>query len=294
MSNLYHYTSMQGTLGVLSSGRLWATDVRFLNDSNEFEHALKFAKGFSREMFMDDDYLERFGWAVAYYIDHLYPENLFVTSFSQKPDLLSQWRGYCPAGGGVCMGFSEELIAEFCNRNKYRLEQCSYELDTQAHQVQSLIHEALKLFPIPPIARHEFEKLSTSDKVRVMDEYSSSLQKSPFLEKSRAAVNWLCGEMMELAPRFKDNGFHEEAEWRLIAKDPKEELRFRTSSNSTYLVPYVELEIFAQVTSRALVEIIVGPNPNQDRCVLSIRQLLIARGLKHVEVFKSSIPFNNW
>jgi hypothetical protein len=41
---LAHYTSASGLTGVLSSKLLWATHIRFLNDSKEFVHAVSLAK----------------------------------------------------------------------------------------------------------------------------------------------------------------------------------------------------------------------------------------------------------
>lgn len=32
---LWHYTNADGFAGVVKSGRVWATDVRFLNDTEE-------------------------------------------------------------------------------------------------------------------------------------------------------------------------------------------------------------------------------------------------------------------
>lgn len=37
---LYHYTDQHGLLGILTSGRIWATDVLHLNDSSEVRYAL--------------------------------------------------------------------------------------------------------------------------------------------------------------------------------------------------------------------------------------------------------------
>ena len=36
---LWHYTSIQGFCGITSSKNIFATDIRFLNDSSEFIHA---------------------------------------------------------------------------------------------------------------------------------------------------------------------------------------------------------------------------------------------------------------
>lgn len=40
---LYHYTDQTGLLGIINEQELWATDVRFLNDTEEFEAGFKIA-----------------------------------------------------------------------------------------------------------------------------------------------------------------------------------------------------------------------------------------------------------
>lgn len=36
---LYHYTSFKGLLGIVDSQVLWASDVRYMNDSAEMKHS---------------------------------------------------------------------------------------------------------------------------------------------------------------------------------------------------------------------------------------------------------------
>jgi hypothetical protein len=43
---LYHYTTTDALLGILQAGSLWATDIRFLNDSTEFT--------FARDLFVNE------------------------------------------------------------------------------------------------------------------------------------------------------------------------------------------------------------------------------------------------
>jgi hypothetical protein len=35
---LYHYTDQRGLLGILRSQSIWATHIRYLNDSSEYNH----------------------------------------------------------------------------------------------------------------------------------------------------------------------------------------------------------------------------------------------------------------
>jgi len=40
--------------------------------------------------------LRRFGAMLYEHLESVKGEEIYVASFSEKPDLLSQWRGYCP------------------------------------------------------------------------------------------------------------------------------------------------------------------------------------------------------
>ena len=39
-ATLYHYTSLQGLMGIIESRKLRASDVRYMNDSTELTYAL--------------------------------------------------------------------------------------------------------------------------------------------------------------------------------------------------------------------------------------------------------------
>jgi hypothetical protein len=291
---LYHYTSLHGLLGILLSESLWATDVKFLNDANEFEHALSFAKHATSELLMDQDYYEQFAFDVRDALENLRPKNLFITSFSEKPDLLSQWRGYCPVGAGICIGFDKTIISEFCNLRGYSLKKCSYEETDHVKQVLSLIDQCERGYPRNAITLNDFEKLGIPEKLDAMQAYRELISHEPNSTKVKSAIDLFCSDISELAPTFKDNGFHEEAEWRLIAKNPSEQVKFRVNSNSTYLIPFVELNIMKEFSMTAIKEIIVGPNANQARTIASLRHLLKEKEMTFVNLKSSSIPYNNW
>lgn len=292
MDTLYHYTSLNGILGILGSQTIWATHASYLNDSSEFFHGLSFAKQVAGGIFMDDDYLAAFGWAVRHGLEAVSADNLYVASFSEKPDLLSQWRGYCPAGAGICLGFAVPQLKSFCDAKGYRLEQCFYEHPEQFQRVEALVRECFEMFPKPRLTRREYESLDSKAKVDADFAYRLRTSEGPEKPQADAAVQWLCAEVAELAPLFKNEGFHEEKEWRIVAKEPKGQIKFRASSS--YLAPYVELELFSDAARPALREVIIGPNPNQGRCQMSISMLLESTGLTDVDVKVSSIPFNSW
>jgi hypothetical protein len=142
------------------------------------------------------------------------------------------------------------------------------------------------------LTRKDYEQLDS--KVRVNAEIDYRLQTAEGSDKPQAdaAVSWFCTEISELAPLFKNEGFHEEAEWRIVAKEPQETVQFR--ANSSYLAPYVELEVLSGAAESALREVIIGPNPNQSRCATSIKMMLASCGLGGIKVLTSPLPFNSW
>jgi hypothetical protein len=42
---LYHYTDVHGVYGIIQDQAIWASNIRYLNDSQEFDFAVMLAKG---------------------------------------------------------------------------------------------------------------------------------------------------------------------------------------------------------------------------------------------------------
>ena len=103
---IFHYTSISGLIGIISSHQLWASDCRYLNDGTELSYA--------NEIFFSE--LEKLNLAPIEGRDggYVIPSGaldyfrMFITCFCEKGDLLSQWRGY-----GIDQGYSLGF-----NRNK--------------------------------------------------------------------------------------------------------------------------------------------------------------------------------
>lgn len=289
---LFHYTSQMGLIGILQAHGIWATQTHFLNDSSEFGHALNFAKRVAGDDYYMDDYHEAFGWALRAALGKVSGDDVFVSSFSERPDLLSQWRGYCPGGSGFCLGFEKSAIHDFCDENGFSLQKCIYDPDEQHAKIRELAVACLQMFPSDGVTREEYDEMGSKAQVDRSVDLHEFVSKGPGKIQADAAVDWFCKEIAEIAPLFKNNGFHEEAEWRVIARNPSAPLKFR--SGTSYVIPYIELGILAGTKKDILREVIVGPNPNQYRCKKGAGIILSSLGYDKAEVFTSAIPFNNW
>src|SRR6266404_2318800 len=111
---LYHYTTQSGLLGIIGSRKMWVTHTQYLNDRREFLHAVDLVR---------DELGNRLKTSSASVTRHQLLQmeemlqsspqsiNVCVCSFSEEPDLLSQWRAY---GGpaGFAIGFPGEFVKE--------------------------------------------------------------------------------------------------------------------------------------------------------------------------------------
>ena len=97
-ADLYHYTSAEGLVGIITSGTLWASDMLSLNDTSEAEYAWNLTGQILDEYNADvpEQHRHRFKTQLREYMFRRYTP--FVACFCQNGDLLSQWRGY--GGGG--------------------------------------------------------------------------------------------------------------------------------------------------------------------------------------------------
>ena len=137
-SPVYHYCSVQALQGIITSQRFRLTNVYFMNDSMEVE----WFKGVCRNVLDErkdeitqhsvvtqsppnmtaggdgtssssssisiahsDYHAHLHRWLSERTFDHVY-----VGSFSQVQDDLSQWRGYADNGAGVSIGFDLNAI----------------------------------------------------------------------------------------------------------------------------------------------------------------------------------------
>jgi hypothetical protein len=289
---LYHYTNFPGLLGILGSQSIWASSCSYLNDSTEFNHSLGFAKQIAGGIFENDDYPEAFGWQLRHGLESLAPEDLYVASFSEKGDLLSQWRGYCPSGAGVSIGFDRSALDSYCTDHNYRFSKCIYDHEAQVLAISTMVQSCLEIYPKPSVSRGEYELLSSKDKLDWNITYRMRTAEGAESAQAESAIQMFSEKLFEVAPLFKNFGFHEETEWRIVAYRPSEEQKFRTGPS--YLIPYIEIPFIKACGGEAIREIVIGPNPDQRRCAASIERLLISRKLGHVGIRMSSIPFSAW
>ncbi len=211
---LFHYTTPEGFIGIVTSKTLWASDMLSLNDASEAEYPQRVITAIFDQLRFPPEHslaFEAFKTQLVEYTFRGYTP--FVTCFCENGDLLSQWRGYGNQGEGFSLGFSVPWLISLEKRG-FRLQRVIYD----RRQQEMLIHEFLTMaFSLVPK-----DHLSPEDEVTFW--------------KIAAAC---------LAPwfvMFKDAAFQEEREWRIVnANPPNTMMQFRRAGNR--IVPYVNILI---------------------------------------------------
>src|SRR3954462_12802743 len=140
---LYHYTTQPGLLGITNAREIWATQVRYLNDASEFQHAVSIAEDIATGMVEKAPYTTR-GYAERLLkgVQETAGVNICVASFSEVGDDLSQWRAY-GKGSGYSLGFSHAHLSGVAESAGWILAPCIYEDSEQRSLLRSLLEATL-------------------------------------------------------------------------------------------------------------------------------------------------------
>lgn len=236
-----HYTSVEGVMGMVRDEKLWATNIKFLNDQQEFQHAFDMLRTIlAQPQIAPKSHTELFTQFQDFVTRRLRGEekynsgSVFTLSFSARPDLLSQWRGYCPENNGYCVMYDAEDVlaavrAEFENAH---LVECVYDKEAKEKPFREILN------------RHWQSYVLAADDTKARE----------------AIVYQLSKEIRLLAAYFKDASFSEEQEHRIVVLYEyvgASNVKFRSGRSS--IVPYLELP----APRTAIKKVIIGPNRNQ-------------------------------
>lgn len=202
---LYHYTDSAAMKAVLEYGRLWFSDIRYLNDHNEYKEGEKIIQSVfeAKAAGLPAANTTKIMTHLKSYFGSSKASYTLIGSFSRGEDLLSQWRGYCPKVGGYALEFEIDQLKDFCAP----LHECIYDDNAKIANAESLFDVA--------------ERVIVQGKG----------DKSKFFQTTWANI-----------AKFKNSGFSEEKEARAVIfkKQNDPAIRFRTRDN--LLIPYIEVD----------------------------------------------------
>lgn len=315
---LYHYTTQAGLLGILADKNIRATHLRYLNDTSEGQIVSKALSHEIIDRFDADDFLKyldltpatsdekikcsdeeirntaisSISWATS--------QDVFVTSFSEQKDLLSQWRGYA-ASYGYSIGFSKKYLRTVAKHffesldsrsgnDQDPLVQCKYYDEKEKESLDLDIESAVSNYLTEAMSLNE-----SMPQTNITESMNLALTR-------RNLSNQYFSNFGRRSAVTKDHSFHQEAEWRFIFTTNRfqipPEIKFR--SGLSMVTPYLEIPLTWEDQQMEIKKIVVGPCPDPIASQRAIEMLLKSKGFldikgnRPVSIVLSKIPYRNW
>lgn len=270
---LYHYTSADGLIGILSAKTIWMTDLRYMNDLSELQYSRELVEkrlvtrlDVTELSEIQRDFIRRIS---SSFDPFHFGFSVFSASFCEEGNLLSQWRAYRGRGGGYAIGFDFFHLLRMLSRPCV-LRRVVYEEKEQVRLIDSAIDEFLNV-------------LQAESETRSVEQVAGS-----FLPELCRAFGSTIGQFLFC---FKHPDFKEEREWRLVhfaSVNPTSDRgsdvpRFRSYDGN--VIPYYPVGFEKAIAlSRddtyghvfPIVDLMIGPTINADLNQESVKLLLLS------------------
>ena len=266
---LFHYTSLEGLLGIVKHKTLWLSNVSTFNDTSELHYGGEVIMEVINEALHSQPPgqnlapdLEAAVEKGKRFIEHL-PSHYYAFCFCSDHDRLCQWRAYGAGAAGFEIGFSRSRLEGYLASKRWRVSDpmpMLYGKPRMKKAARRFISKAQAIAGSPEHA------LKGGDLDKLNDEFAFKLFLFPLA--------------------VKNPSFSEEKEWRIIQVGfDQKDVKFRPHHGIT--LPYLELpgvppEVFVSVT--------LGPKVDPDFADEPMRLFLKCNELGHVEVRPSKIP----
>ncbi len=318
MDLLYHYASNQKGVGILKSKSIRLSDICKSNDYREL--TLFFPDIFDaifrsfKESPFEFKYEGKHGKEAMISLLDITEQMIghafdcgdfsnFVLCFSEKSDLLSQWRGYANDGQGISIGFSKDNLEKITNEDNsvLRLEKVIY---ISEEKRQQLIREkaAEVIETLKGLRKWIVDEMTHDD----LSKDTDSLLGFNF----HSMIEYILIESL----KYKPIGFEEEKEWRLFLRDhaykspelvlgderkiigPKyfsetisflrNNIEFNITDND--ICPYIPLK-FSEIGDEIIKEIWIGPKSKI--CKGDMELFLAQHNYQNIQILYSNTSY---
>ena len=277
---LYHYTSFMGLLGIIRSQSFWASDIRYFNDASEMKHTADLLRNEISRRLEQEEGNSKLLIQFRDWISHRISDGhmIFVTSLTANGNLLSQWRGYCPLGKGVSVGFKPDTIFTCASKQSFSIGKCIYDRNTQNITIKQIIQE--------------IEILAAT-----MGE-NTNLSKRPPTHSYYDIFEAVEADLLRIAAILKHPSFEEEEEWRAVSpvltNYVQSPIEYR--EGISMLIPYIEFSLVPEDESTMVIHhVFLSPTPNNNLSMSSLSRFLAKKGVSPKEgITACQIPFHQW
>jgi hypothetical protein len=290
ISTIFHYTTVEGLIGIVESNDLWLTDYEFLNDATELRYGLNLLSSVLKdaaEANRDPRTIELIA-AWSNKVETPPQDRVCLACFSSDGDSLSQWRGYGNGASAVAIGFDLQR-SSFHLLHETQLGQVIYDPELQRLRLATAVHVHLQL------DRWDEGKPDENNAYDIF---------------AKCAFDRFFRDLV----LFKHPSFAEEREIRLVYSEPstyfdargikRAKERFRTKNGK--IIPYTTARDLDQVLSEddppdalrlgslPICEVIIGPQDAPGLLVSGIARLLTANDRINIRIRQSTVPYRSF
>lgn len=271
---LWHYTNAQGCEAILNTKTLRLSNLRFMNDAQEFLYAIDIIKVAIEQY--EKHHTERAARIITGALkdflssadDGLIP-SIYAVCFSELEDDLNQWRSYTGTGQGYSLGFAGLKLWDSFDV-KGTLLKCIYD---QRQQVEILSGAIGKLIML-------FISIQNDDSVNNDDES---------VAQANQLVRDFFAKAADLIVGMKHPKFQAEAEWRYVIYNPPA-VSISFLAKNHFISPIVTLRC-ATGCMFPVEKAWAGPGPIRNVNLNVLRSMLEKYGFSSVATAASDIPY---
>lgn len=286
-STVFHYTTVEGLIGIVESDDLWLTDYGFLNDATEVRYGLNLLSSVLQDAAVANEDPRTIELITAWSkkVESPPPHRVCLACFSCDGDSLSQWRGYGSGASAVAIGFDLKG-GPFNSLRETHLGRVIYSLELQRLQLATAVHVHLQL------ARWDEGKPNKNPEYDIFAE---------------GAFDRFFRDLVF----FKHPSFAEEKEIRLVYSEPsasfdehgiqraKERFRakngriipYTTARDLDHVLRHYDSPDSLRLGSLPVNEIVIGPQDAPELLASGIERLLTANDRAAIRISQSTIPY---
>lgn len=130
---VYHYTNFDAFLAIVENKSFRLSNINYLNDSKEIKYGIQLAIDyFSKNA-------EQYAKLLSY-LNYLMSHNfdMYMISFSTKPNSLMMFQEYSNKGNGVSIGILRDRLNKIANDNDCILVDVVYDKEAQTQIIETL------------------------------------------------------------------------------------------------------------------------------------------------------------
>lgn len=284
----YHYTTVEGLMGIIENKCLWATGIDFLNDPSETHYIEDLIK----QICIKSPDLKK---VYEYFFNESYKSvffdstSIYITSMSAAWDSLSMWNYYAK-GNGYCLKFKKSDLFktnlsdedEFYSDMTMDEIKIVYNSTTQIESLESILGKYIQKIP-------EYEKLIQN--IKLCREQDNEIEFHEYNDLLSDLESSFMDDLYKNRFFYKHPSYEREQEIRIVCQYDAPtafEKKFRSTA-SGQLIDYIELPI----NLANIEEVMIHPIISDEVHRIGLRGYLYHNGLYNTKVTPSLIPFRN-